>query len=70
MALSHNPSLLWYVVGYGLVMVIIGFIYSKKIHTSEDFILAGRSLGPLVLMGTLIATWCGSGTVTGGPNSL
>ncbi|QNB45031.1 sodium:solute symporter family protein [Thermanaerosceptrum fracticalcis] len=70
MALSHNPSLLWYVIGYGLVMVIIGIIYSKKIHTSEDFILAGRSLGPLVLMGTLIATWCGSGTVTGGPNSL
>jgi len=66
----HNINLLWYVLGYGVFMVILGVIYSKKISTSEDFILAGKSLGPIVLMGTLLATWTGSGTVTGGPNSL
>ncbi|MDW7669480.1 MAG: sodium:solute symporter family protein, partial [Bacillota bacterium] len=43
---------------------------SKKIDNSEDFILAGKGLGTVVLMGTLLATWVGSGTVTGGPNSL
>lgn len=67
--LTHNPVLLWYVGGYAALMVALGIFYSKKITTSEDFILAGRGLGTWVLMGTLLATWCGSGTVTGGGNS-
>jgi len=70
MELIHNSSLLWYVIGYGIFMIILGIFYSKKVSTSDDFILAGKSLGPIVLMGTLLATWVGSGTVTGGPNSL
>ena len=51
-------------------MIVLGVFYSKKVSSSDDFILAGKSLGPIVLMGTLLATWVGSGTVTGGPNSL
>jgi Na+/proline symporter len=70
MEMTNNPNLIWYLAIYGILMVVIGIMYSKKITTSEDFILAGRGLGPIVLMGTLIATWCGSGTVTGGGNSL
>lgn len=70
MELTNNPALLWYIIIYGILMVGIGLVYSKKIVSSEDFILAGRGLGPIVLMGTLVATWCGSGTVTGGCNSL
>ncbi len=68
--LEFNPHLLWYVIGYGIFMIILGVIYSKKVSNSDDFILAGKSLGPIVLMGTLLATWVGSGTVTGGPNSI
>lgn len=68
--IEFNPNLLWYVIGYGVFMIILGIFYSKKVSTSDDFILAGKSLGPIVLMGTLLATWVGSGTVTGGPNSL
>lgn len=70
MGIEFNPNLLWYVIGYGVFMIILGIFYSKKVSTSDDFILAGKSLGPVVLMGTLLATWVGSGTVTGGPNSL
>lgn len=70
MELVYNTSLLWFVIGYGILMIVFGIFYSKKVSTSEDFILAGKSLGPIVLMGTLLATWVGSGTVTGGPNSL
>ncbi|WP_252502071.1 sodium:solute symporter [Sporosarcina sp. Marseille-Q4943] len=70
MGIEFNPNLLWYVIGYGVFMIILGIVYSKKVSTSDDFILAGKSLGPVVLMGTLLATWVGSGTVTGGPNSL
>lgn len=70
MEFSNQPVLIWFVVGYGIFMLILGVFYSKKISSSEDFILAGKSLGPIVLMGTLLATWVGSGSVTGGQNSL
>lgn len=70
MELTNNPNLLWFIGVYALIMIGMGIFYAKKIDNSEDFILAGRGLGSVVLMGTLIATWCGSGTVTGGPNSL
>jgi len=63
-------SLIWYLVGYGVIMVVMGIVYSRKIATSEDFILAGRGLGGMILIGTLLATWMGSGTVTGGSASL
>lgn len=70
MELSNQPILIWFVIGYGIFMLALGIFYSKKITTSDDFILAGKSLGPVVLMGTLLATWVGSGSVTGGQNSL
>lgn len=64
------PGLLWYVVGYIVLMIVLGIVWSHAVHTVDDFVLAGRSLGPFVLMGTMLATWCGSGTVTGGGASL
>jgi len=70
MAITPNPTLLWFVIVYCLIMVILGIWYSRRITNSDDFILAGRSLGPIVLTGTLLATFVGSGTVTGGVNSL
>jgi SSS family solute:Na+ symporter len=70
MTLTPNPTLLWFVVAYGLVMVVLGIWFSRRINNSDDFILAGRTLGPIVLAGTLLATFTGSGTVTGGANSL
>ncbi len=51
-------------------MVILGIYYSKQVSKSEDYILAGKSLGTLVLTGTLIATWVGSGSITGGQTSV
>lgn len=70
MTLTPNPTLLWFVIGYGLVMVVIGIWYSRRIRSSDDFTLAGRTLGPIVLAGTMLATFTGSGTVTGGVNSI
>ncbi|OWZ84326.1 sodium:solute symporter family protein [Natranaerobius trueperi] len=70
MEFTHNPSLLIYLVIYFVLMIGIGLFYSKKIQTSEDFMLAGRGLGSVILMGTLLATWVGSGTVTGGSASI
>jgi len=65
-----KPQLLYFVIAYFAIMIIIGIYYSRKIKSSDDYALAGRSLGPIVLMGTLMATSVGSGTVTGGGNSL
>jgi len=65
-----KPELLWFVFIYFAVMLGIGVYYSKKIKSSDDYALAGRKLGPIVLMGTMMATSVGSGTVTGGGNSL
>jgi solute:Na+ symporter, SSS family len=70
MALTPNQDMLWFVIGYGILMIFLGIWYSRRIKSSDDFILAGRSLGPIVLAGTLMATFTGSGAVTGGPNSL
>jgi SSS family solute:Na+ symporter len=70
MEIIAKPVLLWYVLGYFAIMVGIGIYFSRKIKNSDDYALAGKALGPIVLMGTLMATSVGSGTVTGGGTSL
>ena len=60
MELKTAPHLLIFVIVYFGVMIGIGAWASKKIKSSEDYALAGRSLGPFVLMGTLLATSVGS----------
>lgn len=70
MQLVNKPELLWYVIIYGIFVFGASIVLAKRNKTGEDFVLAGKSLGPAVLMGTLISTWCGSGTITGGPNSM
>lgn len=65
-----KPSLIWYVLGYVAVLIGIGIYYSRKKMTSDGFVLADRGLGSLILAGTLLATFCGNGTISGGGNSL
>ncbi|MDN3205164.1 sodium:solute symporter family protein [Algoriphagus sediminis] len=45
----------------------IGFWASKKVKTSEDFTLAGKSLSTAFVGVTLFATWFGSNQVVGNP---
>lgn len=70
MKVTPDLSLLWYVIAYAVLMVILGIYFSKKVSKSEDYILAGRGLGTFVLAGTLLASWVGSGTVSGGETSM
>ncbi|ELY81954.1 na /proline symporter [Natrinema gari JCM 14663] len=51
-------------------MLGVGVWAYGETETAEDFMVAGRSLGAVVIAGTLLATWMGSGTVTGGANSI
>ncbi|WP_394578710.1 sodium:solute symporter family protein [Cytobacillus firmus] len=55
------------VVLYLVFMALIGVYFAKKsVKNSDDFMVAGRSLPLFVVMGTLLATFVGSGTVVGG----
>ena len=63
-----NYLLLGAVVAYIAVVCIVGAISSKKhpAKDTKDMLIAGGQLGPLVLGGTMAATWVGGGTITGG----
>ncbi len=54
-----------FVVVYLLALIGIGAYKARSIQTPEDFSLAGRGLPTWVLIGTLLATWIGTGSVFG-----
>lgn len=55
---------------YLVSMVAIGLWFSraKQVSTGDDFVFASRNLPRPVMVGTLLATWVGSGTIIGGAN--
>lgn len=53
------------IILYLLLTVLIGYWASRRVKTSGDFILAGRSLPILLSSSALFATWFGSETVFG-----
>jgi len=46
-------------------LVGIALHHARRVRTGEDFALAGRGLGAGVLVGTLVATWIGTGSILG-----
>lgn len=48
-----------------LLMIFIGIWVSKRVVTGEDFLMGGRNLGPLLLIGTTVATAVGTGSSMG-----
>lgn len=57
--------LLLFVILYLLATVLIGFLASRRVHSSGDYMLAGRSLPMVLSTSALFATWFGSETVFG-----
>ena len=54
------------VIGIYLIgLLIIGLSKSDSIKNQEDFSVAGRSLSTWILVGTMAATWMGTGSVLG-----
>ncbi len=51
---------------YLLVLVAVGFFKIRMVKNSDDFMVAGRSLPWYILVGTLLATWMGSGSLFSG----
>jgi solute:Na+ symporter, SSS family len=60
-------SLLVYVViGYPILLVGISLWRSRGVKSHADFMVAGRDVPVLLLVGTLVCTWIGSGSLFGG----
>ena len=51
---------------YLLALVGVGLYKTKMVKNSEDFMVAGRVLPWYILVGTLLATWMGSGSLFSG----
>ena len=64
-SLATNPFVIAIVL-YLLALVGVGLAKARKVHNSDDFMVAGRALPWYVLVGTLLATWIGSGSLFSG----
>lgn len=53
------------IFAYLLGMLLIGFYFAKRVKTSGDFFVAGRTLGPVVLMATVCASIIGGSALIG-----
>jgi len=54
------------VVVYPLILIVVSLIRSRSIKSHADFMVAGRSVPVPLLVGTLVCTWIGSGSLFGG----
>jgi len=60
-----DPIVLAIVATYLTGMLALGWWTSKRIESNDDFLVAGRRLGPLMLAATLAATEVGGGSSLG-----
>jgi Na+/proline symporter len=57
--------LLWAVLGYVLAQMLLGVWVSRRIASESDYWLAGRKLGPGLVVFSVFATWFGAETCIG-----
>lgn len=57
---------LWVVIGYLAVLMGISIFKSFAVKGQQDFMVAGRSVSTPRLVGTLLCTWMGSGSLLAG----
>jgi SSS family solute:Na+ symporter len=54
------------VIVYVLFLIGVGIYKSRSVKTQDDFMVAGRRTPTLFLVGTLVSTWIGTGSLFGG----
>lgn len=52
-------------LGYILILAAIIIVKSRSVKNEEDFVVAGRNVPVYLLVGTLVTTWIGSGSLFG-----
>lgn len=57
--------LLLAILAYVALQLAIGFVVSRRIKSEDDYLVAGRSMGPWLATGTIFATWFGAETCLG-----
>ena len=57
--------MLIFIVIYVVITITVGVLASRLVHTTEDYLLAGRKLPFYLVTATLFATWFGSETILG-----
>jgi SSS family solute:Na+ symporter/sodium/proline symporter len=61
-----NLLYFWVIIAYLVVLILVGAWRTRAVKTQTDFMVAGRRLSARVLVGTLLATWIGSGSILAG----
>lgn len=56
---------LWLLIGYSILLTLIGLWVGRLVRGSGDFFVAGRALGPGLLFSTVLAANIGAGTTVG-----
>jgi Na+/proline symporter len=66
-SLDLSPELTWFLGGTILLYVVgmygLALAVRSRIHSTEDFLVAGRRLPLSLAWATLLATWFGAGTI-------
>ncbi|MGR9086640.1 MAG: sodium:solute symporter family protein [Gammaproteobacteria bacterium] len=58
------------VIAYILMQLLVGVYFSRRIRNEDDYLLAGRSLGPGMASLSVFATWFGAETCIGAAGSV
>ncbi|MFQ5550120.1 MAG: hypothetical protein ACE5FJ_02655, partial [Gemmatimonadales bacterium] len=56
----------WAIVIYLSMLIGISVYRSRMVKTQDDFMVAGRNVSAWFLIGTLVCTWIGAGSLFGG----
>lgn len=67
---SERAPTLALILGYVAAQVALGVWIGRRVHSSSDYYLAGRSLGALPIALSLFATWFGAETVLGASGAI
>jgi SSS family solute:Na+ symporter/sodium/proline symporter len=54
------------VIAYPLILIAVSLWRSRAVKSHADFMVAGRNVPVTLLVGTLVCTWIGSGSLFGG----
>lgn len=57
---------LWVIIFYLTFLIGVSLYRSRAVKTQDDFMVAGRNVPWHLLVGTLVCTWIGSGSLFGG----
>jgi SSS family transporter len=64
------PTVVYGIIAYILLQLLIGVYFSRRIVSENDYLLAGRSLGPGMASLSVFATWFGAETCIGAAGSV